>query len=99
MLSLLTSWQRWVWMARAITKMADTTKKNPLNAFASNSNGTNSIKLPPFPKLQDHVREHGLHAGHAKFDEKMEELRQTLEKTLNERLAGKPTVDLSQSQT
>jgi hypothetical protein len=78
--------------------MADA-KNNPLNDFASSSAGTNDIRITPFPKLSDHVNEHGFSDGMTKWDEKMEEIRQSLEKTLNERISGKQPADISKSGT
>jgi hypothetical protein len=72
-------------------------KKNPLNSFVSTTAGSNDIKLPPYPKLGELVAAHGFSGALEKFDQQMEERRQSHEKLLNERITGKPAVDISKS--
>lgn len=74
-------------------------KASPLDSFVATSSGSNDVKIPPLPKLQNIIMDSGFAAGISQFDEQMEEWRQNLERTLNQQLAGKQPADISKSNT
>lgn len=63
-------------------------KTNPLNSRVS-STTTNNFRLPPHPRLKEHVTQHGFSAGLAEWDKAMEEHMQHIERAINERVQPK----------
>lgn len=62
---------------------------NPLDAFVNRTSiDANDVRLAKFPKLQALVKQHGLVAGLAQFDEEVVRLRQNDERVINERIAA-----------
>lgn len=73
------------------------TKSSPLDGFKVLNANTNSIKLTPLPKLSQMVSDNGMMDGLKRFDQSMEEWRQSLERNLN-LLQGRAPTDLPKSQ-
>lgn len=69
--------------------MAITAENNPLNPFKSDGPTSTSVEVPEYPKLEQLISEKGFKEGLRAFDEQMEQHRQQLQRTINERLQGK----------
>ena len=70
--------------------------KNRLNGFASTANAQpNPIRVPDMPRLSDFIKDNGLVAGAAKYDEAMEQWRLNHEKTLNAQFTAQAKVSTS----